>query len=231
MLAGMNQRTTRRLMPLGEGIYSVSEVCRILQPTMTPRRVHYWIDTELIGEPLNHGGLGHPTLLSFEQLLKVRTVQHIKDELGVSLPRVREAFTWILDHVFGTRSLSVRFARGQRGRVVVRAGEETFELAIQQGILEGTLPELNRHLRETEKAWDEKLFVIPGRPRLVSSARILSGAPVIRGTRVETALIASFADDHQISPQGLREVQKLYRGLPKAAIRDALEFEGIRIAA
>lgn len=59
---------------------------------MTPRRVHYWLDTGLIvGEPIDRGAKGTPTLLTFRQLLEIRTVQHLRDELRIPLPKVREA--------------------------------------------------------------------------------------------------------------------------------------------
>src|SRR3954452_22571838 len=106
-----------RLIPLGEGVYSVSEVCRILQPTMTPRKVHYWLSTGLIsGGPFERGGRGRPTLLAFRQLLEIRTVQHLRDELKVPLPTVRFAFAWILEHIFD-RGEEVRFTRGRAGHL------------------------------------------------------------------------------------------------------------------
>jgi hypothetical protein len=112
----------RRLIPLGHGVYTVSEVCRILQPTMTPRKVHYWLDTGLLSEPpAAHRGAGRPTLLSFRQLLEVRTVQRMRDDLGVSLPIVREAFSWVLRMLFADSPVDVKFERGSKGRVIARS--------------------------------------------------------------------------------------------------------------
>lgn len=70
------------VIPLNAGVYAVSRVCRILGPTMTPRKVHYWLDTGLLSPPIRHGRPGLPTLLSFRQLLEIRTVQGLRDDFG-----------------------------------------------------------------------------------------------------------------------------------------------------
>ena len=49
MIPTNNQRS---LIDLGDGVYTVSEICRILQPTMTPRKAHYWLDTGLLTDPV-----------------------------------------------------------------------------------------------------------------------------------------------------------------------------------
>ena len=85
---------TTRPTILGEGVFTVSEVCRVLQPTMTPRKVHYWLDTGLLSEPVRWGGRGFPTLLNFRQLLQIRTVQRLRDELAKTcLTRPRSEWT------------------------------------------------------------------------------------------------------------------------------------------
>src|SRR4051794_20445643 len=103
----------RHALPvLGEGVYTVSQVCRILRPSMTARKVHYWLDTGLLSEPWVHGGTGRPTLLTFRQLLQIRTVQRLRDDLRVSLPEVRESFAWILEHHYADDPSQVQFVRG-----------------------------------------------------------------------------------------------------------------------
>jgi hypothetical protein len=72
--------TERSLISLGEGVYSVSEVCHVLGTSMTARKVHYWLNTGLIsGRPISRGRRGVPTILTLRQLLEVRTVQHLRD--------------------------------------------------------------------------------------------------------------------------------------------------------
>lgn len=221
----------RRLVDLGAGAYTVSEVCRILQPTMTPRKVHYWLDTGLLSDPIRWGSRGHPTLLSYRQLLEIRTVQHLRDELEFSLPRVRDAFAWILDHLFAREWTELKFTKGVDGTLVARAGQDQIVVPGGQGVLAGMLPELNAQVLQTRRAWEEQAFVIPGHSFVVSNTRILAGAPTIRGTRVDTALIAQFADAETFDANTVDDIRRVYPRLTPDAIEDALEFEGIRRAA
>jgi uncharacterized protein (DUF433 family) len=220
-----------RLIDLGAGVYAVSEVCRILQPTMTPRKVHYWLDTGLLSDPVRWGSRGNPTLLSYRQLLEIRTVQHLRDELEFSLPRVREALLWILDHLFASELSDLIFAKGVDGSLVAHSGADQIVVPGGQGVLEGTLPELNDQVATTRRAWEEQAFVIPGHTYIVSNARILAGTPTIRGTRVDTALIARFAETETFDEETLDEIRQVYPRLAHDAIADALEFEGIHRAA
>src|SRR5215212_493887 len=76
------------LVALGEGVYTVPEVARILQPSMTEYKVRYWLDKGLLGEPLRWGSTGRPHLLSFQQLLRVRTIQELRERLRFPLQKV-----------------------------------------------------------------------------------------------------------------------------------------------
>jgi len=67
---------------------------------MTPRKVHYWLKKDIIGEPVQSGRPGKPTLLSFEQLLKIRTVQHLRDNLSFSLQKITPAILTLSTFVF-----------------------------------------------------------------------------------------------------------------------------------
>jgi uncharacterized protein (DUF433 family) len=222
----------RRPIPLSDGIYTVSEACLILGPKVTPRRVHYWLNTGLIsGEPVIRGAKGTPTLLTFRQLLEIRTVQHLRDELRVTLPRVREAYGWILRHVFD-QGAAVTFERGAGGDIIARTpdGEST---VIPYG--QGAFPkgpdtdELTHDLSVARQAWlDKKLRI---REHVVADTRVLAGSPTVDGTRIETALVASFAAEGQYDDDVIASVEQTYPHLPTEAIVDALEFEGIRRAA
>jgi uncharacterized protein (DUF433 family) len=219
----------RHLIPLGEGVYTVSEVCRILQPGMTPRKVHYWLDTSLLSDPIARGQRGEPTLLSFQQLLEIRTVQRIRDELEFSLAKVRIAFAWILEQLFDVDWRDLRFERFGP-HLVARTFDAQMIVPGGQGVLGLTLPELNEQIGETRLAWESKVFEIPGRPHVVSDTRILAGAPTIRGTRLETSIIAALVDvDDAADP--VAQVTRLYPRLSRDAITDALAFEGIEAAA
>ncbi len=216
----------RRLVVLGEGVFTVSEVCRILQPTMTPRRVHYWLDTGLLSEPVRWGGRGYPTLLNFQQLLQIRSVQRLRDELDFSLPRVRRAFEWILRHLFGTAGAGVRFERVGDQLIAVTSDGDRMTVPGGQGVL--NLTDLTVDLLQTREAWSARMFEIPGKPKIVSNPRIHGGSPTVRGTRIETSVLASFAEGSEYSDEVVDQVAGLYPRLSHGAIIQALEFEGLR---
>lgn len=218
---------TRHLIGLGNGVYSVSSVCRILGPKMTPRRVHYWLDTGLItGVPVARGARGHPTLLSFQQLLEIKTVQYLRDQLFVSLPKVRDAYAWILRHLFADEGgEAIEFSRGQNGDVVItRANGES--MVVPGGQLVFNEAEMNNSLDATREAWAARR--LPINSSVVADPRILVGAPTVMHTRIETAIIASFADDGYYTEDTIDEILSSYPQLTRTAVVDALTFEGIK---
>ena len=226
MEGGVNNR---RLALVSEGVFSVAEVCRILQPTMTARKVHYWLDTGLLSDPVRWGGPGRPTLLNFKQLLQIRTVQHLRDELQFSLPKVRAAFEWILTHLFDEASEGLRFERGPNGSLVAVTGTgEAMTVPGGQGVMPIALSE---HAQETRFAWERQAYIIPGKPDLVANPRVFGGAPVVNGTRIETALLASFADDETFDDDLIKSLNRQFPTVTHSAARQALEFEGLRAAA
>ncbi len=88
------------LIALGEGIYTVPEMARILRPAMTEDKLRYWLNQGLLGEPIRRGYRGRPHLLSFRQLLQARTIQHLRKTLGFPLQKVRPVIGEISDLVF-----------------------------------------------------------------------------------------------------------------------------------
>lgn len=221
------------MIPLSEGIYTVAEVCMILGKGATPRRVHYWLKTGLIhGESIVRGSRGTPTLLTFRQLLEIRTVQHLRDELGIPLPKVRAAYGWILRHVFD-EGVEIRFERGEGGDIIASTpdGESTVipygQTAIPRPPVD--VDELTADISVSRQAWlDRKLKI---NSHLVADTQVLAGTPTVEGTRIETALIASFAVTGEYDGEVIEEVEQTYPHLTRPAIVDALQFEGIRPAA
>ena len=219
-----------RLIALGEGVYTVSEVSRILRPTMTPRKVHYWLKKGILGPPIRQTRTGKPTLLTFEQLLKVRTVQHLRDDLHFSLQRVtasiEELSDWVFQRLFARQWYELHFYRSPRGAIAVTDGEHDLEVGTGQFLMPELLPELDAFLRKTREDWVRRAVDIEGYPRLVSNARILGGAPVIKGTRVETAFVSHLAE--HLPPQ---DILRLYPYVGHDELYQALEFEGAQLAA
>jgi uncharacterized protein (DUF433 family) len=214
----------RRLIALGEGVYSVSAVCRILGPGMTARRVHYWLDTGLIsGSPVVRGRPGVPTLLTFRQVLEIKTVQHLRDEIAVSLQQVRAAYAWVLRNMFDD-DRAVTFSRGPGGALVAMAGHDEFTVPGGQGVLPDGL---NVGVGGAYRAWTDKALSIAGYPHLVSAAGILAGSPTVRGTRIDTAVIASFAAPDRSADDTVALVVETYPRLAREAVVEALAFEGV----
>jgi len=215
------------LIALGEGIYTVAEISRILQPTMTPRKVHYWLKKDIIGEPVQSGRLGKPTLLSFEQLLKIRTVQHLRDNLSFSLQKITPAIqtlsTFVFQRLFDEEWYHLRFIRTPEGRIgVIDSMERSIEIDTGQFVMPEVLPELEAFLRRTREDWERREIRIEAFPRLVSNAGVVGGSPTIQGTRIETAFVGYLAEN--LSSE---ELQELYPYVEKEALLEAIRFEGV----
>ncbi len=210
---------------LGIGAYTVSETCHVLRPSMTPRKVHYWLDTDLLGVPIREGSPGVPTLLAFDQILKIRTLQFLRDELRFSLQRVRKALGWLLRELGADEWHSLTFFRSGR-EVAVTDGRESMDIPAGQGILIPPPEVLTEHLSMARRDWEARSLEISGFAELVSSARILGGSPVVRGTRIETSFIA-----HLGTELPLDELQELFPQVSEAALQQALAFEGLSFAA
>lgn len=203
------------------GAYSVSQVCRVLRPDMTSRKVHYWLEAGLLGEPLRRGATGVPTLLTFEQLLKVRTLQYLRDELDFSLQRVRSGLAWIVDSLTKKDWHSLTFFRAPGGEIGVTDGTDQYRI-VGQGIFKDALPELlTEHLLTARRDWERKAVDIEGFPKLISDAEVQGGAPIVIDTRVETAFLAHLAKE--MTREELRDTYSL----EESAVRQALEFENV----
>jgi uncharacterized protein (DUF433 family) len=218
------------LISLGEGIYTVSEVSRILRPTMTPRKVRYWLSKGILGEPIRPTRTGRPTLLTFEQVLKVRTVQHLRDDLHFSLQRVtltvEELSSWVFDRLFAKEWYELYFYRSPANAVAVTDGRHDLEVGSGQLLLPDVLLGLTAYMSKTREDWERRAIDIEDFPRLVSNAHILGGSPVVKGTRVETAFISHIAQE--LEP---KDILRLYPYVDEEGLYQALEFERDPLAA
>lgn len=216
------------LIALGEGVYTVPEMARILKPTMTEDKLRYWLNEGLLGEPIRRGFRGRTHLLSFRQLLQARTIQHLRDALGIPLQKVRPVIEEISELVFPrlfdeTGESEPRFIRTPEGEIGVFDGVQTYEMATKQLMIsEAVVPELNNILQETKKDWERGEVPIKEFPRLVSNPGVVAGSPTIRGTRIETAFVG-----YLVQNLGVEKVLELYPHLDRKTILEATRFEGV----
>jgi uncharacterized protein (DUF433 family) len=213
---------------LGVGVYTVSEMCHILRPSITPRKVHYWLDKGMLGKAIRRGTRGTPTLLSFEQLLRIRTLQRLRDELRFSLRTSREALEWLLTTLVSDEWPDVHFFRAGDHEVGIAEanGETPFVIQTQQYVLPALVPGLDEFLQRSRKQWEQGFLEIEGYSRLISDPTVLAGSPVIESTRIETAFIANLATE-----ESMGELKQLFPDVEEEALRQAIDFEGVQLAA
>lgn len=221
----VESRKGQKVIALGEGVYTVAEIERIFQPTMSSRKVHYWLKKGILGEPVRPGSPGRPTLLSFEQLLMVRTVQHLRDNLEFSLqkitPAIEKLSSFVFERLFEEEWYMLKFFSTERGAVGVSDGmDHTIEVDTGQFVMPEALPDLESFLEETRRSWERREVDIEGFPHLVSNTRVVAGSPTIRGTRIETSFVAYLARD--LSEDDLLA---LYPHVERSAIGEAVRFE------
>src|SRR5215203_5078668 len=124
---------------------------------MTPRKVRYWLKKGILGAPVRPTRSGRPTLLTFEQLLKVRTVQHLRDDLHFSLQRVslsiEELSGWVFDRLFAEEWYELHFYRSPTNSIAVTDGAYDLEVGSGQ-LLMHVLPELDAYMRKTRADWE-----------------------------------------------------------------------------
>jgi uncharacterized protein (DUF433 family) len=213
------------LIELGEGVYTVPEVARILQPNMTEYKVRYWLDKGLLGEPLRWGSTGRPHLLSFQQLLRVRTIQELREKLKFPLQKVTPLIEELANVAFLNKEWhNLRFFPTPKHEIGVSDGDYYYEVKTHQLMIpEAVYPELENVVREARKDWSRGEVDIAKYPRLVSNPRVVAGSPTIKGTRVETSFVA-----YLVQSLGVERVLELYPHLDRDAVLQAAKFEGAK---
>ena len=99
------------------------------------RQLDYWARTNLIRPSLTDAaGSGSRRRYSYRDLLELKVVKNLLDA-GIKLESVREAFTYLRDHL-GEDVTAVNLVISSRSSVLVRSGEEIIDLLRQgQGVL------------------------------------------------------------------------------------------------
>ncbi len=212
---------------LREGIYTVRELRRMLG--LSSRRILYWVNEGMVGAPVFHGGRGYATLLSYEQVMRIRVLQRLRVDLQLSLQKARSNLEWILDHLVADEWQPLYFfplPNRTVGVAVGKGSKPTLQIRTGQGVLDQMIPGLTSKLesffKSIRKQWDEGVLELEGYKHILSDPAILAGSPVIKGTRIETAFIANLA-----TGETFQGIARLYPHVKKAALREAGEFEGV----
>lgn len=213
------------LIELTNGVYTAPEVARILRPNdLTVDKVRYWLHKGLLGEPIRWGSPGRPHLLSFEQLLKARTIQRLRDDgfpLQRITPTVRLLSSYLFERLFDEEWYELEFFLAGRGRIgVADSRGRAIEVETGQWVMPETLAELSEYLRQTRDEWERREVGIKNFSRLVSNARILGGSPTVKGTRIQTSFAAYMAEG-----LGVDDALQQYPRLDREAVEQAVEFE------
>jgi hypothetical protein len=143
---------------------------------MTPRKVRNWLRKGILGDPIRPTRTGRPTLLTFEQLLKVRTVQHLRHDLHFSLQRVpltiEELSSWVFDRLFAKEWYELHSCRSPTDAVAVTDGRHDLEVGSGQLLFPDVLFGLDAYMHKTRFDWERRAIDIEDFPRLVSNAHI-----------------------------------------------------------
>ncbi|MBI4506143.1 MAG: DUF433 domain-containing protein [Chloroflexi bacterium] len=183
---------------------------------LTLRQVHYWHTTGIIRARVIPGARGCPRLYSWTDYMKLRAATKLRRQ-GVTTHSIRTAVAWLDQNAPDWHLVPVY---GFSGRVLVQ-----FEHAVVTAdrAKQAVLPELGHVLVEIR---DEGPL---GELRQFSDCvdmhpDVLSGNPVMQGTRLETRFVAALVA-HGVSAYA---IATLYHR-PLSQVERALEFD--RLAA
>ncbi len=232
-----------RNSPLGVGIYSRADVARLLK--MTPSRVtrwvrgySYWLSTAPAERhaqpPVVRSKLPEvdgALVLSFLDLMELRVIRVLVDDVGLSLQQIRAA-AQLASKLFDTRHpFATRRVVHDTARLFGRLSEDAvIELSSrrQQQLISAHVFE--PYLKEVDfnpsSSLAERWWPLGKDVAVVLDPRIAFGAPVVSGTATRTDVIATLAES--ISHD---EVARAYF-LELSSVRAAIRFENeLRAAA
>lgn len=215
---------------LARGLYSLPAAGRLLGAD--PHDLHRWaFGYERAGrwyEPAidpDFEEVAGERALTFLDLVELMFIKGLRDA-GHSLPRIREAHRVLssllkTEHPFALK----RAFSDPAGIYALLEREDKEDLLIE---LKGAgqiamLPALHRYLNQLEFDVDElaqRWYPAGPATPVVVDPRVSFGAPVVAGTRIETAAIAELYD----GDDSLEEIAWLY-DLEPAQVNAAIEFE------
>jgi uncharacterized protein (DUF433 family) len=236
---------------LGLGIYSQPEAAHLLK--MTPSRLRRWVNgytywlsreasvTKRARPPVLQKSdlpiIRHAVALSFLELMELRVIRILVDELGVPLQTVRKK---ALDaqRIFATRyPFATRrvFAEGRRVFAGIVPGEDETDVIEVAEIASGKTeqvqwaklyePVMREVQFDPETSFARRWWPFGPETPVVLDPSIMFGAPVIAGSRLRTAVAARMA-----RVEGEEATAAAYR-IPPQGVRAAVQFEKYLAAA
>ncbi len=186
---------------------------------LTARQLGYWHRTDLLRAHADPGARGYPRLYTWPDYLKLRTAAKLRAN-GVPTRRIRRAVEYLeaLDPEWHHVPLH---AEGRNVLARLNGGlRVAADLDGQIRLDEGLARPLSRALAAIQREGPL------GRLRAFSDAvdmnpNVRAGAPVLYGTRIETALVHSLRNDLNRKPADIASAYKV----PEKLVRRAIRFE------
>jgi len=190
---------------------------------LSARQLQYWDETGFLKPSISaRKGRGTLRLYSFQDLVALKVAAELRGALPLQTLRRLVAYLQRLDYKL---PLAEVYFWSERGKVYFREAGVTREARRpEQSLIEGTV-----QIREVLAQLDQQIQRLDARTpgRIERRRGVMSGSPVIAGTRIPTASIW-----RQVS-EGLAvdQVRKGYPGLTRKDIDAAVAFEQKRRAA
>jgi uncharacterized protein (DUF433 family)/DNA-binding transcriptional MerR regulator len=182
------------------------------------RQIQYWRETRVLTP--EHGKVNGRMLYSFRDVVALRTFVKIREEHPLQFIRKAVANLEELGNVDHIASLTLGLAPDG---TIVWENEGDYVGLHKRGQL-GIVAVMREVFKPFATAAGNRVVDL-WRPRqhLSVDPEVLSGYPVIAGTRVEFDAVASLVDDG-IAPEN---VHKFYRSVSAAAAEDASKFQAL----
>lgn len=217
----------RAILPLGEGLYPLRRAAHIC--SVSVQRLSYWIRSGLIHPHIHASPPGMPPILSYNDLLAVNAIKRFRDQ-SLPLQRIRRAVKYISKELEqGEKWYELKLVTDgdklvtivpvskdiwEQGELVdaARYGQKFFEIAFADLV--------------NDLYADRELIESPRLKQLIEiNPRVQAGAPTIRGTRITTSVIATFAKRGVTS----EEIASFYEGVSQDAVEAALQYENVMV--
>lgn len=205
-------------MTLDRGFYTVGEAASI---TDVPRStLHYWLRTQLL-EPVV---TSRPTLFAFTDLRDIKVIDRLR-KAGARTQNIRRAIDWLREQDNTARIAAANFY--VIGREVFHDYGETRISATRRGQVSArfTVGDVMSELGAT--VTDIGGIVLHPIPEVTIDPRVRGGTPVVRGTRVPTALVLEMHEEG-LAPDQIRSA---YPTVSPEAILPVVKWERSRRSA